>query len=426
MEHHRIEEDFIASYLRYNADTECPTTFHRWSCLGMLGAWLGRRFSFQLGHFKVSPNLYVMLMGSPGTRKSTAIKIASNVIKQAGYNNVAADRTTKEKFLLDLAGEDITLKAEDILDQNLFGSQADSSAEILVAADEFNSFAGTGNMEFLSMLGVLWDYNGKFQNRVKNSKSVEIIDPTVSILAGNTPTGFSLAFPSDSIGQGIFSRILLVHGEPSGRKITFPTVPAEEETAALLAHLVRIRTTCMGTMTLSSPANMLLDKIYKQWESIGDVRFESYSNRRFTHLLKLCLIVCAARCATVLSEEDVIYANTILTHAEHQMPNALGAFGKAKNSDISHKLLQLISSSHRALTLQEVWKHLHTDLERMADLADMLRNLVAAERLLQHNSTFLIRRQIIEESCGDGTLDFSRLTDEERRFTFAPTAQPLN
>jgi hypothetical protein len=389
--------------------------------MGMLGAWLGRRFSFQLGHFKVNPNLYLMLMGSPGTRKSTAIKIASSLIKQAGYTNVAADRTTKEKFLLDLAGEDIALKSEDILDMNLFGSQRDDAAEILVAADEFNSFAGTGNMEFLSMLGVLWDYNGTFQNRVKNSKSVEIVDPTVSILAGNTPTGFSLAFPSDSIGQGIFSRILLVHGEPSGRKITFPTVPAAEETAALLAHLVAIRTECVGAMTLSHSADLLLDKIYKNWESIGDVRFESYSNRRFTHLLKLSLIVCAARCATVLDERDVIYANTILTHAEHQMPNALGAFGKAKNSDISHKLLQILSSSHRAMTLQEVWKHLHTDLERMSDLADMLRNLVAAERIMQHSSNFLIKRQIIEESSGDGTLDYSMLTDEERSFTAAPT-----
>jgi hypothetical protein len=389
--------------------------------MGAIGAWLGNRFTFQLGHQKIKPNMYVMLMGNPGTRKSTAIKMAAKLIRQAGYTNIAADRTTKEKFLLDLAGEDITLKGEDILDQNLFGSQTDSSAEILVAADEFNSFAGTGNMEFLSMLGTLWDYTDTYKNRVKNSKSVEIVDPTVSILGGNTPTGFSLAFPPDSIGQGIFSRLLIVHGEPSGRKITFPKQPSAEETKYLIDRLLQIKITCSASMEVLPASEMLLDKIYKKWEPITDVRFESYSNRRFTHLLKLCLIVCAARCATSLSEEDVIYANTILTHLENMMPNALGAFGKAKNSDISHKLLQILSSSHRAMTLQEVWKHLHTDLERMSDLADMLRNLVAAERIMQHSSNFLIKRQIIEESSGDGTLDYSMLTDEERSFTAAPT-----
>lgn len=408
-----MREDFLSSYLIYTKDTECPITFHRWSSLCILGAWLGRRLSFQLGHFRVNPNLYCMLMGSPGTRKSTAIKIASALIKQAGYDNVAADRTTKEKFLLDLAGEDRV--TGDILDANLFGGVPDA-AEILVAADEFNSFIGNGNIEFLSMLGVLWDHNGTFSNRVKNSKSVEIVDPTVSILSGNTPTGFSLAFPVESIGQGIFSRILLIHGEPSGRKITFPEPPTTEETAVMLDYLTKIRSECYGNLKISDSAKSLLDKIYKTWGGISDVRFESYSNRRFTHLLKLCIIVCAARTSIVLNEEDVIFANTILTHAEHTMPQALGSFGKARNSDVAHKALQMLGAATLPLTLKDLWVDLHTDLERMTDLADILRNLVAADKIIQHNTGFLIKRKIIEESADNGLVDYSFLTPEERKY----------
>lgn len=352
-------------------------------------------------------------MGSPGTRKSTAIKIASSLIKQAGYENVAADRTTKEKFLLDLAGEDKV--ATDVLDLNLFGGVPDA-AEILVAADEFNSFIGNGNIEFLSMLGVLWDHNGTFSNRVKNSKSVEIVDPTVSILSGNTPTGFSLAFPVESIGQGIFSRILLIHGEPSGRKITFPEPPTVEETAVMLEYLTKIRSECYGTLKISDTAKNLLDKIYKSWNGITDVRFESYANRRFTHLLKLCILVCAARVSINLSEQDVVFANTILTHAEHTMPQALGSFGKARNSDVAHKALQILGASHTPLTLKDLWVDLHTDLEKMTDLADILRNLVAADKLLQHNAGFLIKRKLIEETATDGLVDYSFLTEEERKY----------
>jgi len=408
-----MRDDFLSSYLIYTRDTECPITFHRWSSLSILGAWLGRRLHFQLGHFRVNPNLYTMLMGSPGTRKSTAIKIASSLIKQAGYENVAADRTTKEKFLLDLAGEDKV--ATDVLDLNLFGGVPDA-AEILVAADEFNSFIGNGNIEFLSMLGVLWDHNGTFSNRVKNSKSVEIVDPTVSILSGNTPTGFSLAFPVESIGQGIFSRILLIHGEPSGRKITFPEPPTVEETAVMLEYLTKIRSECYGTLKISDTAKNLLDKIYKSWNGITDVRFESYANRRFTHLLKLCILVCAARVSINLSEQDVIFANTILTHAEHTMPQALGSFGKARNSDVAHKALQILGASHTPLTLKDLWVDLHTDLEKMTDLADILRNLVAADKLLQHNAGFLIKRKLIEETATDGLVDYSFLTEEERKY----------
>lgn len=410
-----MRDDFISSYLTYSSGTESPVVFNRWSCLTVLGAWLGRNLSFQLGHFKVNPNLYVMLMGSPGTRKSTSIKIASNLIQAAGYTNIAADRSTKEKFLLDLSGEDVFSNQEDILEQNLFGGNK-NAAEILIAADEFNSFIGNGNIEFLSMLGVLWDYNGVFKNRVKNSKSVEITDPTVSILSGNTPTGFSMAFPVESIGQGIFSRILLVHGEPSGRKITFPDPPSQAETKIVLDYLVAIKAECTGNLELSEKAKLLLDKIYKTWKGLDDVRFESYSNRRFTHLLKLCIIVAASRLSKTLIEQDVIYANTILTHTEHSMPQSLGSFGKARHSDVSHKLLQVLESAEGIVTLKELWKHLHTDLEKMNDLAEILRNLVAADKIIQVQAGFLIKRKLIAEVNDSGLVDYSLLTAEERRY----------
>ena len=157
-------------------------------------------------------------MGTAGSRKSTAIKIASRLLSKAGYLTIAADRTTKEKFLLDLSGApDIVIdekgkkSIEMTLEENLFGAngEGDHIPEMLIAADEFNTFVGNGNIEFLSMLGVLWDHEGTFKNKVKNSKSVELHNPFVSIIAGNTPTGFSLAFPAESIGQGIFSRIIL-------------------------------------------------------------------------------------------------------------------------------------------------------------------------------------------------------------------------
>lgn len=415
-----MREDFIKHYLDYTADTEPPVVFHRWACLAVLGAWLGRNYSFKFGHTDINPNLYTMLMGAAGTRKTTAIKMATKIIKLAGYTNIAADKSTKEKFLLDLAGEDDEDSKEDILEKNLFGPGTEAgAAEILVAADEFNSFVGNGNIEFLSLLGVLWDYDGVFKNRVKNSKSIEINNPTVSILAGNTPTGFTLAFPVESIGQGIFSRILLIHGEPSGRKITFPKAPDPKHTETIVTILHHIRNISRGYSTLSPIAELLLDKIYKTWRGIEDVRFESYSNRRFTQLIKLCLIVSASRLGHTIEEDDVIYANTILTHTEHSMPQSLGAFGKAKNSDVAHKILQIINSSPEPLQIFDIWKHVNNDLNDPRDLGDLLRNLSTAEKIqsvkTDKGSAYIPKKKVIEE-VSDGLVDFGLLTEEERKY----------
>jgi hypothetical protein len=406
-------EDLISAYLAYIGETEAPATFHRWSCLSILGAWLGRRYSFQLGHFNIASNLYVMLMGGAGSRKSTAIKIASSLIRKAGYDSIAAERSTKEKFLMDLAGEEGEVDG-DIMEQNLFGP-SNHNCEILIAADEFNTFIGNGNIEFLSLLGVLWDYSGKFEDRKKNSKSLVIEDPTVSILAGNTATGFSLAFPAEAIGQGIFSRLILIHGEKTDKRITFPEPPSPDNEKLIIDILHAIRQVASGNAVITDSAKKLLDTIYKTWNGVTDVRFESYANRRFSHLIKLCLIVSAAALRNVIEETDVIYANTILTHAEHSMSKALGEFGKARNSDVAHKVIQLLESSYQPISIKEIWQAIHNDLDDINTLKDMLSNLVIADKVISTKGGFLAKRQVLEE-VNTEYVDFSLLTNEERKY----------
>lgn len=411
-----MRDDIISAYLSYIGESEAPVTFHRWSAIAILGAWLGRRYSFQHGHFTIASNMYIMLMGGAGSRKSTAIKIAASLLRKAGYTTIAAERTTKEKFLMDLAGEssDLDSSPDDIMEQNLFGS-SNSVSEILVAADEFNTFVGNGNIEFLSLLGVLWDYTGKFEDRKKNSKSLIIQDPTVSILAGNTATGFSLAFPAEAIGQGIFSRLLLIHGEKTDKKIAFPEPPCEKAEKLIIDLLHAVRQVCTGYAIATPAAKQLLSAIYGQWNGITDVRFESYANRRFSHLIKICLICSAAALRNTVDEMDVIYANTILTHAEHSMPKALGEFGKARNSDVAHKVIQLLENSYTPLTINSIWMAVHNDLDTIDSLKDMLNNLVFAGKVLSTKTGFLPKRKILEE-VSTQFVDFKLLTEHERTY----------
>jgi len=411
-------EDFFSEYLQYTDANEVPKTFHRWSAIATIGALLGRNICVPFGHSSIYPNIYAMLIGTPGTRKSTAIKIAKSLLPAVGYTTIAAEKTTKEKFLLDLAGApegEETAPADKILEQNLWGGDTtEETHEIFIMADEFNDFFGNGNLEFISLLGNLWDFSGQYRNRVKNSKSVVINNPTVSILGGNTPTGFSVAFPPEVIGQGFFSRLILVYGEPSGKRIAFPKPPSLEATSAIVTRLQQIRETVRGLATLEPTAEKLLEKIYNTWPGFeDDVRFDSYANRRFPHLLKLCIIHAAARCSAVISEEDVIAANTVLTHTEHLMPKALGEFGKAKHADVSHKVMSFIYSQHDTVKLKEIWKRVHSDLEKQSDLIVILQNLTAADKIQSTPQGFLPKRRPIVEASSD-TLDYSYLSQEEK------------
>ena len=408
--------DFFSEYLGYVKDTECPTFFHRWCSIAAIGAFLERRFHFQHGHFDIYPNCYVMLIGNPGTRKSTAIKIIQGLIIQAGYTDIAADKTSKEKFLLDLAGDEATA---DPLESSLWGKEATDVSNCFIMADEFNDFFGNNNLEFISLLGTLWDYRGVYESRVKNSKSVAIPNPTISILGGNTPTGFSIAFPIEILGQGFFSRLLLAYSDPTGRRITFPIKPSGEDTVRIVDSLKRIKTGVMGAAVLTQDARKLLDKIYKNYTGVNDVRFESYSNRRFTHLIKLCLIHAAARGSTVISEDVVICANTVLSHTEKLMPKALGEFGKAKDSDITHKVMQILDSTSKILSMNDIWKHVHNDLESIGKLGDLLRNLIMADKIIpvKEPKAGFLPKKIPVITVDEDTVDWNYLTTEEREMS---------
>jgi len=358
-----------------------------------------------------------MLIGSPGTKKSSAIKIGAKLLKQTGYSTFAARKTRQEKFLLDMSEQADNLDAEEnFLNENLFGDTDYSSrppAECFIAADEFNNFIGVGNLDFMSILGELWDYEGVYDYKLKNSKSVHISDPTISILGGNTPTGFSQAFPPEAIGQGFFSRLLLVYGEPSGVKYTIPPAPDLALQGQLIEMLHRIKTGVAGEVTMSKEAIDLLDKIYHQWEGIDDVRFEHYTNRRLTHLIKLCLVVSAARISRVIEVQDIIYSNTILTFTENLMPKALGEFGKAKNSDVTHKIMQLMDAAREPVTLHSLWKHVHTDLERREQIVEILGNLSVADKIQTVKGGYLPVKRKMAKGV-KGAVDWNILTKTER------------
>ena len=191
-------------YFTYAEKTEPPLILHRWSLLTCLGAHLGRQYRLPFGDFNILPNQYIMLLGDPGTRKSTATKLAKKVLASAGYDKFSAERTSKEKFLLDLEGveddEGAKVASSNEVMRNLFGDDVPMGdpREVFITADEFNEFVGSSNLEFLSLLGSLWDWDSPdapFKQRLKTSRSVNIYQPTINILAGNTHAGFSEAFP---------------------------------------------------------------------------------------------------------------------------------------------------------------------------------------------------------------------------------------
>ena len=126
------------------------------------------------------------------------------------------------------------------------------------------------------------------------------------------------------------SRLLLIYGESTGRKITIPAAPDEQKIMEMLKILSAIKQKILGPVKIESDAMHALDMIYKSWPELEDQRFKHYSTRRFIHLIKLCLIHCAAR---VSSDYPARCHPSQYGVSIHRNPNAkaIGELGKKQN-----------------------------------------------------------------------------------------------
>lgn len=374
---------FYEDYFDYVGDTESPIIYHRWAAISMVAGLLGRNISFPFGHGAIYPNMYTLLVGTPGARKGTALKPASNALKFVDFNKLAPQRVSPERFLIELQhinGVE-TLELEELGEIQLEQLNNHKPSEIYVISEEFSDFIKQGNIDFINLLTNLWDNLDEYKHPKIHGKSVLIHQPTVNIIGATTQQSIALSLPLEAIGQGFLSRFILVYGEPTGKKITFPRPPSEASKQRIAARLDDIKNNISGRLTIAADAEDVLNKVYHTYVGIDDYRFQHYHTRRFTHLLKLCTVFAAMDMVTEVQAVHVLQANTLLYATEQRMPKALGQFGKAKHADVANNIIELLKIAPTPQTPREVWRHVNHDLDKYEILIEIIKNLEAAEKI---------------------------------------------
>lgn len=367
--------DFFEEYFKYVGASESPMCYHRWGAISALSSIIGREAFLPFGHSTIYLNQYILIMGTPGARKDAPIKISKKLLSKAGYTKFAKERSSKERFFLDMVNR------IDVDDPDLEALVLDAPSEVLISNGEFLDFIGQGNMDFLTALTNLWDNLDVYEHPKLHGKSVFIHKPTVNILGGATVKGLGLAIPAEALGTGILSRLLLIHSEPTTTKITFPEELEENAGDQIVETLMKIRKEAKGKIGRSKEASEFLDRMYKQYPGIEDGRFADYSARRFTHLLKLTMLITISEGRMVIDKMDALKANTILNAAESRMPKAFGEFGKSKFSDVSNTILEVLTRATKPVSHSELWKIVAKDMSDVKDLGTLMRNLTTSERV---------------------------------------------
>ena len=408
--------DFFTKYMEFvDLDNqEAPAVYHRWTLASIIGTLLGRQFYLPFGKAVIYPNQFIMLMGTPGARKGSAMGIGRDLLRGAGYNRFSASRTSLERFLIDMKPFDIDPSME-VADVEAL--VMDAPSESYIYAGEFVDFIEPKDIRFINLLTNLWDNLPEYTHPKVQGKSVTVHKPTVNLFGGSTPQTFTIAFPPEIIGTGFTSRMLLIHSEPTGKKISWPGDIDPLRLQQLILHLKDIRDNIKGQAEFSDAARSLVSNIYSNEIHIDDNRFGFYQQRRHTHLLKLSLVLAAGNLSRIVEKSHVLWANTMLAAAERKMPLALGEFGKSKNSEVANEILQWLTKKDRPVNANEIYKAVSRSITRIEELTHIINNLKIAEKIKVVNikgKMGYVTNHVEAPKWNEAYMDLDWLTAEEK------------
>jgi len=346
----RLLPNWLDGYMAYTAESEAPELFHVWTALTTVAGAMRRRSFFEMGYFRVYPNLYVVLVGPAGSKKSTAMNVGKKMLAQVAGVEQAVDSTTRERLILDLST-----------------SYKDGHSSMTAFSSEFGSFVTNSAMDMILFLTDIYESPIEWTHRTKSGGTNKIKAPCLNLEACTTPDWLARALPLDTVGIGLTSRILFIYQHEPRIRPAFPVLsPEQKELEQILVHDLNIISEISGQYTLTPDAKIFYEEWYVNRRSshfsLGDSRLNGYFERKPMHLLKVAMILSAAtKDETLITTADLDRAFYHIDHAEKHMKKAFTSVGKNPLAfDIEQVLAAIMLAESDGLaygTLLDQFKH---------------------------------------------------------------------
>lgn len=332
-------DNWIKSYLRYTDNSEPPTLFREWCAVSVIAAALQRKCWLEWGTVMMYPNLYVVLTAPAGkARKGTAMQPAKKLLSTLGIP-MSAEAITREAL--------IKLLRESERDIDGIGG---AHSSLTVMSPELTVFLGYNNVQMLADLTDWFDCADSWTYHTKTAGTDPIRGVYLNLLGATTPDLIRSALPQDAIGGGLTSRIIFVYEEKKGKIVPCPFLSEEEK--GLYQQLV-MRLEDIYQLKGNFTVSLDFTKAWIDWYTANDGRspfglvpqrqLEGYIERRPTQILKLSMIMSAAKRKTmIIEEEDLKDAVSLLERTEVKMPRALGGVGTANDAELTHNILEYL------------------------------------------------------------------------------------
>ncbi len=202
--------------------SQVPYDYHVWACLSLIAAcvkdnvWLEK-----LKGSKLTPKLYVALIGPPAVGKGVAINHAVKIMRAsyaASDNNIYYGKTTAA-YLIDKLGKDGTSEEGEVFVSN---------PRKWVVSEELGACVGKKDADDLvKLMTMLYTNESILDTGTRGKGGVRIENSCVNWLLGTTEKWLVDTFTLDAIESGFWSRIVAVVQDRTKKRYYRPIYPSD-------------------------------------------------------------------------------------------------------------------------------------------------------------------------------------------------------
>lgn len=338
--------DLVDQFMLYTEGMRSSKLYREWCAITMIGGAMERRIKTVIGPYTNYANLYVMLVGQPGSGKGLIDLVGNIWAATKGEFGVepafhcGANDYTKAALIDDLRNASRTTSAANFTYHNL-----------LLAIEEFSNTFPVYDPAILSFLTTIWNGPREYREsrrKYKDGKPLVIEAPLITALIGYQPDTMHKNLMRDANEQGLLRRTVLVWNEFPNMTDLLEAAPLDSALEMEMCSRLRDISLIYDTMQMDRDAIEFI----RDWEQNGgqprplheDLR--NYLNSRTQLVIKLSMIASMSEDTSLqVHLHHVRRAMSWLLKAEEVMPKVFDSMkGESEG--------RLIRKYHHALLIQ--------------------------------------------------------------------------
>lgn len=320
-------------------NTEPPEKYVFWVGVGAIGAALQRNAWIDEVTFRIFPNHYIVLVGPPAVKKTTAIYYGVDRLKQLEGSvegiNIGPSSVTWQNAV-DLMDEIQTPSAEETART---GVALRDACPIIFPAGELGTLIDFDQRDAIDFFTNAWDSPNTFLKSTRVMGKQNINGPTPTIIAGTTPQWVKDNVKGSTRGGGFISRCIMPYANRPRRTIAYPSEHIKHDHDALLSsleHDLAIIASLRGQFKLTPEARDYGRKWHSETQEASFNKYifddsDNWANRRFTHVHKLAMILSAAEGNDLVITKDHLEAAVLHVANVHRDFNNVFALMDQRN-----------------------------------------------------------------------------------------------